>query len=70
MTSLDDSAQLSLNPTKTEEREKKTNASIQKYEETFGALDTDRTYLKLFELLWYSQMPCFDVKGSDSTAHR
>ena len=57
---------VSIDPTKVEEREKRTNESIQNYEETFGSLDMDKSYIHLFELLWYSQMPCFDVRGLTS----
>ena len=28
----------------------------------------DKSYFAMFELLWYSQMPCFDVKGLTSEA--
>ena len=59
---------ISLDPTKVEEREQKKKQSIQNYEESFGSLDTDGSYVALFELLWYSQMPCFDVKGLTSTS--
>ena len=59
---------VSIDPTKIEEREKKTKESIENYEESFGSLDMDKSYEALFELLWYSQMPCFDVKGLTSEA--
>ena len=59
---------VSLDPTKVEERERKVNASVQEYEDTFGSLDMDKSYDSLFELLWYSQMPCFDVEGLTSKA--
>jgi len=59
---------ISLDPTKIEERERNKNESIEKYENTFGSLDSDGSYAALFELLWYSQMPCFDVKGLTSEA--
>ena len=26
-------------------------------------MDLEKSYPALFELLWYSQMPCFDVQG-------
>jgi hypothetical protein len=29
-------------------------------------MDIEKSYSALFELLWYSQMPCFDVKGVTS----
>ena len=52
---------VSLDPTKSEEREKRTNESIQNYEDTFGSLDMDKSYFGLFELLWYGQVPYFNV---------
>ena len=60
--------EVSIDPTKTEERQRLTNESIQRYEEEFGSLDMEKSYMAMFELLWYSQMPCFDVKGLTSKA--
>ena len=59
---------VSIDPTKVEERALKTKESIEKYDESFGSLDMDKSYEAMFELLWYSQMPCFDVKGLTSQA--
>ena len=59
---------VSIDPSKVEEREMKTKESIENYEESFGSLDMDKSYEAMFELLWYSQMPCFDVKGLTSQA--
>ena len=39
---------------------------IKKFEATFGSLDYDKSYPALFEMLWYSQMPCYDIKGLTS----
>ena len=41
---------------------------MRRYNEDFGSLDMDKSYVALFELLWYSQMPCFDIKGLTSKA--
>ena len=57
---------LSIDPMKEEERLKRTAEEIKHYEENFGALDYEKSYSALFELLWYSQMPCFDGKGLTS----
>ena len=57
---------LSLDPDKEEERQQIINMTIQDYEENFGSLDMVKSYLKVFELLWYGQMPCFDVMGITS----
>ena len=29
--------------------------------ETYEKIDLDKSYRSLFELLWYSQLPCFDI---------
>ena len=57
---------MSLDPTKTEERRNQTKEAIRQYNESFGALDLEKAYLPLFELLWYGQMPCNDVRGLTS----
>ena len=57
-----------MDPTKTSERLKRTNESMQRYHEAFGGIDMDKSYKSLFELLWYSRMPCFDVKDLTSGA--
>ena len=59
---------MSIDPNKTAERLRRTNESMQRYDEEFGSLDMEKSYMHLFELLWYSQMPCFDVKGLTSKA--
>ena len=60
--------EVSIDPSKTEERQRRTNESIQRYNKAFGSLDMNKSYKGLFELLWYSRMPCFDVKGLTSQA--
>ena len=57
---------ISLDPSKVEERENQTREAVRKYNESFGSLDLENSYLPLFELLWYGQMPCNDVKGITS----
>ena len=39
------------------------------YRSSFEALDMEAAYSSMFELLWYSQLPCFDVERYTST-HR
>ncbi len=39
------------------------------YRLSFQSLDMTAAYSSLFELLWYSQLPCFDVEHYTST-HR
>ena len=55
-----------LDPSKTNDREKKIELAQDKYDKDFGELDFTKSYEKLFELLWYSRLPCFDVKGITS----
>ena len=55
-----------LDPSKTKDREKKIGLAQEKYNKDFGELDLAKSYVKLLELLWYSRLPCFDVKGLTS----
>ena len=57
---------LFLDPSKEEERQQQVEDSITAYDEKFGSLDMDKSYEAMFELLWYSQMPCIDIKGITS----
>ena len=34
--------------------------------ETYEKMDLEKSYPALFELLWYSQLPCFDVMNITS----
>ena len=56
-----------LKPALMEAREKKRNEDIAAYNEIFKSFDMRIIYDSLFDLLWYSMMPCFDVKGLTST---
>ena len=44
------------------------NYSFQ-FRETYKKIDLDKSYKALFELLWYSQLPCFDVLDVTSQLH-
>ena len=55
-----------LDPSKSKDREQKLEAAKSEYNKDFGELDFAKSYEKLFELLWYSRLPCFDVKGRTS----
>ena len=57
-----------LDPSKTEERKQKVIEARKDYNEDFGSLDMKIAYANLFEILWYSQLPCFDVKNITSEA--
>ena len=58
-----------LDPAEVENRKKADVEARQTYNQNFGQLDLKNltTYLKLFEILWYSQLPCFDVRNITST---
>ena len=57
---------VSIDPDQKEERDNQTKEAIKTYDQRFGSLDMEKSYLPLFELLWYAQMPCVDVKGITS----
>ena len=38
-----------------------TNLSSWPKRDAYMKIDLDKSYPSLFELLWYSQLPCFDV---------
>ena len=57
---------LMLDPSKANERKEKVGAAKNKFNDDFGQLDISKSYEKLFELLWYTRLPCFDVKGVTS----
>ena len=55
-----------LDPNKTSERIRIKNASMETYREEFGSIDMTTSYPNFFEIMWYSQMPCYDVRGLTS----
>ena len=57
---------LVLDPSKTKEREEKVVKAQKRYDDEFGFLDMEKAYGNLFEILWYSQLPCYDVKNITS----
>ena len=57
---------LMLDPAKSSQRVKKFKADKAKYHKDFGQLDFAKSYNNLFELLWYTKLPCFDVKDVTS----
>ena len=59
---------LMLNPQMKNEREAKIEFARQEYDDNFGNLDLEKSYDNLFEILWYSQLPCFDVRNVTSDA--
>ena len=57
---------MSLDPDRTEDREKREKEAFDEYQENFGSLNYEKSYHSLFELLWYGQLPCVDIKGITS----
>ena len=55
-----------LDPAKEEERKIAKEEAFSSYNERFGKLDLQKSYMPLFELLWYSQLPCSDTRGITS----
>ena len=55
-----------FNPCLANEKEKLEKSSKEKYQKTFGSIDMHKSFQSLFELLWYSQLPCFDVANLTS----
>ena len=56
----------SLDPSKGEERKIQVKQAMRKYHEKFGRLDFEKVYQPMFDLLWYTQLPCSDVRGLTS----
>ena len=49
-----------LNPAKKKDFEKLVEAKRNESNDNFNNLDLEKAYTDLFEILWYSQLPCFD----------
>ena len=46
--------------------ESNANQAKAAYKESFKKMDLDKSYPSLFEILWYTQLPCFDVENVTS----
>ena len=57
---------LLLNPDKKDERDKREKQAKEKFHDQFDGMDLKKSYRNLFPILWYSQLPCFDVKNITS----
>ena len=57
---------LLLDPEKHSEREDMIVKARKEYDNNYGKMDLQKAYESLLEVLWYSQLPCFDVKGITS----
>ena len=55
-----------LDPSQQLRREQEIQLSKREYHSNFKEMNISRSYDHLFELLWYTRLPCFDVKGISS----
>ena len=55
-----------FDPWKVEERKEAVREAKTQYDNEFGSMDVAKSYKSLFEILWYSQLPCFDVENITS----
>ena len=55
-----------FNPCLATEKVRLEESSKLRYQKTFGSMDMQKSFKSLFELLWYSQLPCFDVANITS----
>ena len=58
---------LLLDPKENISREELIENEKLKYIQNFGAIDIKKAYENLFEILWYSQLPCYDIKDITSS---
>ena len=57
-----------INPVFKKETESSSAQAIKNVHSTFDHMD-EKGYKSLFEILWYKQLPCFDVQGTTSDAN-
>ena len=57
---------LIFDPSKVKDRTRKVELEKMKYHADFDPINLSKSYKKLFELLWYTRLPCFDVKDVTS----
>ena len=57
---------LMFDPSKDQVRTRKVEQAKMKYHADFDPINLSKSYKKLFELLWYTRLPCFDVKDVTS----
>ena len=58
---------LAFDPSLEPDRTKKEIEAKEQYDRNFGSIDFNASYHNFFELLWYSQLPCFDIENITST---
>ena len=55
-----------LDPSKQHDKQSKVDDAKVQFEKDFGGLDLKKSFSNLVELLWYSQLPCFDLQNITS----
>ena len=55
-------------PKKKKQLEQRTKQTRQAYKDNFKKMDLKKSYKSLFEILWYTQLPCFDVTNVTSNS--
>ena len=58
--------EIMLDPSKEKERAFQKENAIKDYNQKFGRLESEKAYKAMFDLLWYTQLPCSDVRGYTS----
>ena len=59
---------LLLDPSKKRERNETKHLAEENYYKQFGDMDMITSYKYMYEVLWYSQLPCFDLKNITSNS--
>ena len=57
----DNPLEMVFNPVKKGVQHSLINEARKEYVKNFGNMDMERSYKALFEMLWYTQVPCFDI---------
>ena len=57
---------LSFDPVKSDMRKILGKEQKELYDKNFGSINLEESYQAIFELLWYSQLPCFDIRNLTS----
>ena len=63
----DNPLELIFNPEKQGDRDVLINNAKKEYRDNYSGMDIKTSYNALFEILWYTQIPCFDVRKITST---
>ena len=58
---------VSLDPSKSDERIEKVQEAIKVFRDLYDNFEMSKAYPSMFNLLWYSQLPCNDVLGITSS---